>query len=323
MGGHSCRMGGARAVPPPTLAAPPSPVTHRPARLIPPAALQPGLAWSLAIPGGLRVSAAQLQHRVPCWGYVFREPHIRAAPAAEDGAGAAGVTAGAEQQPLGPPTGQHEAQQEAGEGAEAPAQQAQQARQAGQEWVRRGRKLVVLGDTCDSRAIAPLAMGCDLLSHEATFCSGGWHAGAGSGGRVGGFEWHAAGGVLVGGAGVQRERACRLGSPSTILHLAPIHLPPASAAALRCGDCSLPVQAWRARQMWRSTPPRAWRARLRARWPPASSSSPTSQRGEPANQQTPAPAASGAPRAAQRSARRRGLAAAGLRTCQRPPPFSF
>lgn len=33
----------------------------------------------------------------------------------------------------------------------------------------RRRKVCLLGDTCDSRAIRPLAMGCDLLSHESTF----------------------------------------------------------------------------------------------------------------------------------------------------------
>lgn len=44
--------------------------------------------------------------------------------------------------------------------------------------VRPGRKVVLLGDTCDSTAIAPLARGCDLISHEATFNRG---EGAGEG----------------------------------------------------------------------------------------------------------------------------------------------
>lgn len=34
---------------------------------------------------------------------------------------------------------------------------------------RRRRKVCLLGDTCDSRAIQQLARGCDLLSHESTF----------------------------------------------------------------------------------------------------------------------------------------------------------
>jgi ribonuclease Z len=49
---------------------------------------------------------------------------------------------------------------------------------------------VVLGDTVNSRAIGPLAAGCDVISHEATFAKGmepkariaqhstGWMAGA-------------------------------------------------------------------------------------------------------------------------------------------------
>lgn len=110
---------------------------------------QTGLTWSVRVPGGPLVCAAQLQHRVPCWGYVFQEPSVAVAPpqqqAAALGEGEAGEAA-------------------ATEGA-VPAQQQQ-------AWARRGRKLVILGDTCDSRAIAPLAMGCDLLSHEATFCMG-------------------------------------------------------------------------------------------------------------------------------------------------------
>ena len=32
-----------------------------------------GLRWTIPCDNGLQVTAAQLQHRVPCWGYVFRE----------------------------------------------------------------------------------------------------------------------------------------------------------------------------------------------------------------------------------------------------------
>lgn len=32
-----------------------------------------GLRWSVPCDNGIRVTAAQLRHRVPCWGYVFRE----------------------------------------------------------------------------------------------------------------------------------------------------------------------------------------------------------------------------------------------------------
>ena len=100
-----------------------------------------GLSWTVKAPGGTTVSAAQLQHRVPCWGYVFSEAPQAVAPPPSAAAGGAG--------------------------------------QPGEAWVRRGRKLVILGDTCDSSAIAPLALGADLLSHEATFCSGGLAGGAG------------------------------------------------------------------------------------------------------------------------------------------------
>ena len=58
----------------------------------------PGLTWTLPCPKGITVTAAQLKHRVPCWGYVFQE---------------ASVTDGAP-----------------------------------------GRKVVLLGDTCNSEAIA-------------------------------------------------------------------------------------------------------------------------------------------------------------------------
>ncbi|GIL84558.1 hypothetical protein Vretimale_14606 [Volvox reticuliferus] len=94
-----------------------------------------GLFWELPGCAGVRVRAAQLQHRVPCWGYVFTE-----AMPYEEGM--------------------------------------------------RRRKVVVLGDTVSSKPIAPLAAGCDVISHEATFARGmegkariaqhstGWMAGA-------------------------------------------------------------------------------------------------------------------------------------------------
>jgi len=84
-----------------------------------------GLAWDVDVGPGMRVSAAQLQHRVPCWGYVFQEQQ-------DGGSGDGGSDGG----------GGH------------------------------GRKVVLLGDTMDSLAIAPLALGADVLSHEATFREG-------------------------------------------------------------------------------------------------------------------------------------------------------
>jgi ribonuclease Z len=74
-----------------------------------------GLTWRTKLPCGVSVVAAQLQHRMPCWGYVFEEPGVE------------GV---------------------------------------------KPRKIVLLGDTCNSEAIAKAAMGCDVISHEATYKNG-------------------------------------------------------------------------------------------------------------------------------------------------------
>ncbi|KAL0049373.1 hypothetical protein WJX82_000641 [Trebouxia sp. C0006] len=75
----------------------------------------PGLVWTIHIEEGIVVTAAQLQHRLPCWGYVFQEKASQTQP---------------------------------------------------------GRKVVLLGDTCDSEAIVGPGMGADLVSHEATFSAG-------------------------------------------------------------------------------------------------------------------------------------------------------
>ncbi|KAL4440326.1 hypothetical protein ABPG75_003327 [Micractinium tetrahymenae] len=124
--------------------------------------VQQGLSWSVRIPGAPLVTAAQLQHRVPCWGYVFQEPPAAVPPppppSAADNANDINSRSGAAAC--------------VDSAAAAAADAATVAGSKGQQWVQRGRKLVILGDTCDSSAIAPLALGCDLLSHEATFCSG-------------------------------------------------------------------------------------------------------------------------------------------------------
>lgn len=79
--------------------------------------VQNGLTWSVSLKDfGIKVTSAQLQHRMPCWGYVFEEYPIE------------------------------------------------------NEYI--PRKIVLLGDTCNSESIARAAMDCDLLSHEATYKNG-------------------------------------------------------------------------------------------------------------------------------------------------------
>jgi ribonuclease Z len=122
--------------------------------------LKAGQSYPALVRSGAWTAAAYpLQHRVPCWGFVFTEetpPKFSA-----EAALAAGVPRGAVIAEL--------------------------ARGIRQELtlddgtvVRRdsllvrgplGRKIVILGDTCDSQGIAEAAAGCDLLVHEATFHS--------------------------------------------------------------------------------------------------------------------------------------------------------
>lgn len=98
------------------------------------------LQWRLPIPGSalhggkeppIRVTAAPLLHRLPCWGYVFEE-----APTLEDGSvmAAEGMASVAEEVPF-----------------------------------RAGRKVVLLGDTCFSGGMLGPGRHADVLSHECTF----------------------------------------------------------------------------------------------------------------------------------------------------------
>lgn len=119
--------------------------------------VQPGLTWTTTLPGGIVVRAAQLQHRMPCWGYVFQEPALPAT--AEDVREARAKGAGSGSGASSSDEGESGGEDWGDDGV-------------GGEFVHPGRKLVILGDTCDSRAIAPIAYGCDLLSHEATYSKG-------------------------------------------------------------------------------------------------------------------------------------------------------
>ena len=220
------RCGGEPSIPPtlPSTLRPPCPLLPlSPALSVPHTQIvQHGLTWTVLLSRGVRVVAAQLRHRVPCWGYVFQERMQRLGPAPPPDAGrgqqaadpAAAAAASAS-----------DSDGEGGSGAPPSG--------GGQLLVRPGRKLVILGDTCDSSAIAPLARNCDLLSHEATFCVG----------------------------------ECRRGAPRVVAHTASA-APDGKRARAACrplGAVCAPPQAWRTRRALLRTRPPPRRARLRAK----------------------------------------------------------
>ena len=104
---------------------------------------------------GVSVSATQLQHRVTCFCFVIQEAE---APGSLDIHKCVGLGV-----PKGPLLGQLKAGKDvtladgrvvkSTDVVGAPIQ---------------GRKVVILGDTSDSRNMKPLAMDCDVLVHEAT-----------------------------------------------------------------------------------------------------------------------------------------------------------
>ena len=106
--------------------------------------------------GGLVVRAAPLRHPVPCFGYVVDEP---------DQAGRMDVEKATA---LGLPPGRLYKKLKNGECVETPDGRVIRPEQVlGPD--RPGRRLCLLGDTCDSVGVAALARGADVLVHESTF----------------------------------------------------------------------------------------------------------------------------------------------------------
>ena len=108
--------------------------------------------------GGLVVRAAPLRHPVPCFGYVVDEPDQAGRIDAERCVS------------LGLPPGKEYARLKAGFDV-----QTKEGKTITPEMVlgcdRPGRRLCLLGDTCDSVGIARLAQGADVLVHESTFAA--------------------------------------------------------------------------------------------------------------------------------------------------------
>jgi len=117
------------------------------------------LTWTLQGEGGYELRAARLLHRVPCGGYVVTEPGGKA-QVDKEAARALGLS---KEDVLALARGEREVR-----GADGRAV----ARGDVITPAAPGRKVVVLGDTHCSEHIAPLARGCDVLVHEATFTDG-------------------------------------------------------------------------------------------------------------------------------------------------------
>lgn len=157
----------------------------------------PNLMWTIPC-ARVVVRAAQLQHRVPCWGYVFDElptgqqqtfSSISSRPAGGERVGRTGGGRG----PLRGSPGRGQGTRDDGGGEEldrsggvrlptsrqgfvdvrsGPENGAHGLGVADNSLAPRPRRVVILGDTMQSEPIAPLAVNADLLAHEATFSRG-------------------------------------------------------------------------------------------------------------------------------------------------------
>lgn len=124
-----------------------------------------GLTWTVNLPDGTQITAAQLQHRMPCWGYVFQEPDEYLEESELESIGDRhfhGIESSESDDDVRERSASSTSTQILSESDISDVDNK----------IRPGRKLVLLGDTCDSWAIAEKAAGCDVISHEATFNRG-------------------------------------------------------------------------------------------------------------------------------------------------------
>ncbi|CAG0890769.1 unnamed protein product, partial [Darwinula stevensoni] len=111
--------------------------------------------WEVMDSGGYNVRASWLRHRVACFGYCIQEPD------------SPGTLNSQKLKELGIPPGPLYGQLKQGHSVVSP-----HGTMIHPEDImgtkKQGRKLVILGDTCESSAMLKLAEGCNVLVHEAT-----------------------------------------------------------------------------------------------------------------------------------------------------------
>ncbi|KAL6072997.1 Zinc phosphodiesterase ELAC protein 1 [Balamuthia mandrillaris] len=114
--------------------------------------------WHLYQDQHISIKAGYLIHKVPCWGYVFEEAPIRGTINVEK-CRALGLEPGPDYQRL-----------KAGLSVTSPTGHLIHSHQVLSPTIK-GRKVVIMGDTCDASQMADLAHAADLLVHECTLPS--------------------------------------------------------------------------------------------------------------------------------------------------------
>eukprot|EP00210_Caulerpa_lentillifera_P006854 g6551.t1 len=107
-----------------------------------------GYRWEIDVGNGMTVTAAQLQHRVPCWGYVLKEADYS------------------------PAQWEIDLWRRKQQGIKTDDQIESMDDEDLFDFLSyTGRKVVILGDTCNSDTLTSIGENADLLSHEATYAS--------------------------------------------------------------------------------------------------------------------------------------------------------